>query len=434
MITYIIETALIWFVFYILYHIFFRKETFFLSNRIFLLSSLILGLVLPLININLNLNQNETLVFVIEQISITDSNTIKDIAQPASLFQEFNLVYLILFAYFIGILFMTLRFLHGLNKIYKLYRIGTKHRLADHILVIIPEEVNPFSFLRFLFVSKSHLTQKEYEIIHSHELKHINDWHSLDIIFVEILRIIFWFNPLVSLYKIALAQSHEYLADKAVLNFTDKKEYGYLLVNMNRENFTLKLANNFINSLIKNRIMMMYKSNSKQLTSIKYLLALPITLFLILLFSCQNEPTTGASNDLQAVAQDKETYSNEIFKVVEDMPRFPGCETEDIAKEEKQKCANNKMLQHLYSNLKYPQSAREKGVEGKVIVQFVVLETGRISDIQIINDLGEGCGDAVVKVVESMNDMEEAWIPGKQGGETVKVQYTLPVKFKLADK
>ena len=121
---------------------------------------------------------------------------------------------------------------------------------------------------------------------------------------------------------------------------------------------------------------------------------------------------------------------DEIFKVVEQMPRFPGCEDKGTDKE-KDDCAKGKMLEYIYKNLKYPAIARENGVEGQVVLQFVVDKDGSIADAKIVRDIGAGCGAAAESVVVSMNNMGKKWIPGKQRGRPVRVLYTLPVKFKL---
>ncbi|MBK8885677.1 MAG: energy transducer TonB [Saprospiraceae bacterium] len=120
----------------------------------------------------------------------------------------------------------------------------------------------------------------------------------------------------------------------------------------------------------------------------------------------------------------------EIFRVVEQMPRFPGCEDKGTDKE-KEDCAKGKMLEYIYKNLKYPAIARENGVEGQVVLQFVVDKDGSITDAKIVRDIGAGCGTAAETVVNGMNNMGQKWIPGKQRGRPVRVLYTLPVKFKL---
>nr|HMU02968.1 TonB family protein [Saprospiraceae bacterium] len=123
---------------------------------------------------------------------------------------------------------------------------------------------------------------------------------------------------------------------------------------------------------------------------------------------------------------------NEVFKVVEQMPRFPGCENE-VSEHEKKDCSNRKMLDYIYSHLKYPAEAKDKSIEGNVVAQFTINKDGSISDINIIREIGGGCGQAVIEMLQSMNDMPEKWVPGKQAGRNVNVLYTLPVKFKMTD-
>lgn len=123
----------------------------------------------------------------------------------------------------------------------------------------------------------------------------------------------------------------------------------------------------------------------------------------------------------------------EIFIIVEDNPRFPGCEDMEGSKEEKEACSTRKMLEHIYGNLKYPDKAKENGIEGTVIIQFVIKKDGSLDNINLVRDLMGGCGEASLKVVESMNDLPEKWTPGRQRGVPVNVKYTLPIKFKLED-
>ena len=120
----------------------------------------------------------------------------------------------------------------------------------------------------------------------------------------------------------------------------------------------------------------------------------------------------------------------EIFKVVEQMPRFPGCENEADDKAKKA-CADKKMLEFIYKNIKYPAIARENGVEGQVVVTFVVEKDGTVTDARVLRDIGAGCGQESLRIVELMNKMPQKWVPGKQRGKPVRVQFNLPVRFRL---
>lgn len=123
----------------------------------------------------------------------------------------------------------------------------------------------------------------------------------------------------------------------------------------------------------------------------------------------------------------------EIFKVVEEMPRFPGCEDMAGTMAEKKACADKKMLEFLYENLRYPQVARENNIAGTVVIQFVVDEKGNIKNAQVAREIGATCGQEALRVVEMMNNMPERWTPGKQRGRPVKVLFSLPVRFVLKE-
>ncbi len=121
----------------------------------------------------------------------------------------------------------------------------------------------------------------------------------------------------------------------------------------------------------------------------------------------------------------------EIFSVVEQMPRFPApaCESKGT-QDEKAACAQQEMLQYIYKNVKYPALARENNIEGRAIIQFVVEPNGSITDIKLARELQGGLGEEAVRVVQLMAK-EKKWIPGMQRGKPVRVRFTLPVQFKL---
>ena len=125
-----------------------------------------------------------------------------------------------------------------------------------------------------------------------------------------------------------------------------------------------------------------------------------------------------------------ENSQSNVFRIVEQMPRFPGCE-EKNNKREKQQCSKNKLLTYISSKLIYPVKARINKAEGLVVVKFVVTKKGNIKNIKVLRDIGHGCGEAAVHVIESMNNMPKKWIPGRQRGEMVNVYFTLPIKFRL---
>ncbi len=130
-------------------------------------------------------------------------------------------------------------------------------------------------------------------------------------------------------------------------------------------------------------------------------------------------PANGMAND-------------KIFREVDEMPRFPGCEV--LSGEERKICSQKRMLKFIYDHISYPAEARENEIEGTVVVGFVVGLDGSIYEIDVKRSLGFGTDEAVISVVEAMNDMAEKWIPGRHKGQNVNVEFMLPVKFQLDDK
>lgn len=134
----------------------------------------------------------------------------------------------------------------------------------------------------------------------------------------------------------------------------------------------------------------------------------------------------------ESTAKEKEIEeSAEVFKIVQQMPRFPGCENAFDSDKEIEKCAKQLMLEFIYDNLQYPPQAKSHRVEGMAVLRFIINERGDVRDIDLLRDPGYGCGEEALRIVKSMNDMSLKWIPGRQRGKPVKVLYTLPVKFGL---
>jgi TonB family protein len=126
-----------------------------------------------------------------------------------------------------------------------------------------------------------------------------------------------------------------------------------------------------------------------------------------------------------------QTTTDEVFMVVQQMPRFPGCETEGTSTAEKQTCAQRAMLDFIYTNLVYPAAARENGIEGTVVASFIVEKDGQLTDIQLDRGIGGGCDEEVLRLVHEMNARNLRWTPGYQHSEAVRVKMRLPVRFQL---
>lgn len=122
-----------------------------------------------------------------------------------------------------------------------------------------------------------------------------------------------------------------------------------------------------------------------------------------------------------------------IYQVAEEMPRFPGCENLDTTLQVKQQCAQASLLNFIYQNVRYPEEARLGGIEGTVVLRFVVEPDGLISNLEVLKDIGGGCAEEALRVVGAMNEVGVRWTPGKSGGNSIRVYQTLPIKFKLEE-
>lgn len=137
---------------------------------------------------------------------------------------------------------------------------------------------------------------------------------------------------------------------------------------------------------------------------------------------------------LHLAAQSQNTaLDTTIYQIVDEMPRFPGCEQLDTTVAFKNQCAQRNLLQFVYGNLRYPLKAQRDGNEGTVVVSFVVEPDSVLSNVQIIRDIGGGTGAAVLELVSVMNEVGVRWSPGKKQGTTVRTRFTMPVKFKLEE-
>ena len=430
MLRYIIEVSLCWAVFYLLYHFWLQRETFFNINRWYLLGSLILGLLVPLIELPaVAFGASQPLSVVYQAPAMIDYDWLEVAVVPQETTDSPALIWLILsWGYWLGVSLASLRFLYGLGQIGMLYKNGEVISRPGFKLVQTKQAHLPFSFFNLLFQSQevSLLDEDEHQI-HRHELAHISGWHSLDVLLVELIGIALWCSPMVYIYRRSLRDVHEFLADAAVLKTTRKKQYSQLLFRQFQSGLQIALANHFIRSQFKTRIKMMTKRKSRNGALLKYLLVLPVLALALLAFT---KRSALAGEDTQLPSTSAETYimtADSIYQQVEIMPRFAGCEDIDGNEGDKTSCAQKKMFEFIYSNIKYPKVAHEKGVEGMVVISFVVNKDGAASDFRIVRDIGAQCGEEALRAIKGMPQ----WIPGRHKGQPVAVEMKLPIRFML---
>jgi len=209
MIAYIIKVSICWIVFYALYQLLYKKITFFSANRAYLIGTLLLGALIPLLQyIPIATEQYEMVNYVAPILLEVDQ--IQMMVQEEKSF-DFSKTLLVI--YIIGFIIAASKFAHGLYNILKLYLQGTKEQKPNYTLVKTQNLHLPFSFYKWVFVSENLALKAKIKTILEHELCHINERHTLDVLLVEIIKIVFWCSPPIYLYKKELKQVHEYIAD-----------------------------------------------------------------------------------------------------------------------------------------------------------------------------------------------------------------------------
>ncbi len=425
---YLIQVSISWVLFFALYYWWLRKETFHVTNRWYLVGSLIFGLVIPWMTFPFSV-MKETLPAI--QV-VTHMGKMIDIQLSSPSYQStetksWNYIFWI---WMLGMMIASLRFIWGHICIFKMYfGASEKIKMQKITLVRINEDILPFSFYKWVFLPKRIKAQESLDIIIHHEENHAKEWHSLDITLIQVLSIPFWFNPITRLYKKALRQVHENIVDQICVESDSKIAYIRLLTSWVFKGKEISLGNNFFTSLINQRIMMIYKKPSPSIKRVKYLFTVPLIAGILILFSCNKE---GKPYDNLKYHDTKSLEKNDLswerlYVKVDQMPRFPGCEEIQGNLSEKDKCAQQKMLDFIYSHAKYPDKAKDEGIEGMVVVRFIVEKDGNITGKKILKGLSPELDEEVLRVVEQM----PRWIPGKNGNKKVNVRFTLPIKFKL---
>ena len=296
--------------FYLAYYFLLRKETFFTANRWFLLIGLFTSAVLPL------LFYTKT-VWV--EASPTDFNWSK-IPVTAPLEKEtFEIDWYLILAivYGIGILLFLLKFAFDFYSLKKVLKRQTIQRQADFKFIDVAENVAPFSYFNSIVYNSSLYSESELENILEHEKVHSEQNHTIDVLITRFFCILFWFNPFIWLYKKAILQNLEFIADsEATKKISDKKAYQFTLLKITTHENCVAITNHFYQSLIKKRIVMLNKNQSKKWNSWKYALVLPVLVAFVFLFQ------------MEIIAQEK----NQNSKIEKSIPHSNNVETYEITK------------------------------------------------------------------------------------------------------
>ncbi|MDE5759677.1 MAG: TonB family protein, partial [Bacteroides sp.] len=267
---------------------------------------------------------------------------------------------------------------------------------------------------------------------------------SWDLLVADICIFFQWFNPASWLLKQELQNIHEFEADETVIKEgVNAKQYQLLLIKKAVGTRLYSMANSFNHSKLKKRITMMMKEKSSPWARLKYLYVLPVAAVAVTAFARPEvsdkveEISAVKVNDLAAIVETKvaesvgdtlkpanvkyvptevgeELKGTPVFEVVEEMPEFPDGGVSGL-------------MDYFRKNMRYPEAAKKKGMQGRVTMQFVVDKDGSIRNAKILRAVDEALDAEALRLINSM----PKWKPGRQKGEPVAVKYTVPVMFKL---
>ena len=438
---YILKSAACLAVFYLFYKLLMSRDTFHRFNRFALLGLLVLSSVLPLVEVSVNRPApvHETMLTLEQLLLLADVQAEGEVvSQPTTALW----VRVALLVYLAGIVFFAVRNLWSLGRLAVLLRRGRVERVSDYLpgrgekvrLVVHDQAIAPFSWMRCIVLSRKDLEENGREIL-IHELAHIRNHHSWDLLLADICIFVQWFNPAAWLLKQELQTIHEYEADETVLREgVDAKKYQMLLIKKAVGTRLYSMANSFNHSSLKKRITMMLKEKSNPWARVKYLYVLPLAALAVSAFArpevsaVADELSSAKVNDLVAsmktnqvetasvAVKDTLTPDESVFEVVEQMPEFPDGGMAGL-------------MEYFKKNLRYPEEAKKAGTQGRVVVQFLINKNGAISDASVLRSVDRLLDAEAVRLVRSM----PKWKPGMQKGKAVTVKYTVPVLFKLED-
>lgn len=391
---------------YGLYVLALRKETHFRFNRVYLLFSIIISLIIPILDVSFYSGHPGTRFTGILQTVQID---------PERFFMakgSISSAYFLTLIYLTGFILLLASFMIRFISLLLLRQQCIIKKKNGLNIAMCKKGIAPFSFFQTIFIDEKTTDDTQLDKVIMHETIHIRQLHSLDIIFAEMICLLTWFNPVSWMIKAALKETHEYLADSGVSEQTPVSDEYFMLLIRNAIGVQPGLANNFNKSLTLKRLNMMKKPRSGRLSLLKALPVLPVVVLLLLVFSCsKNTDDLKSQNASMAQTNKKSTIT------ADKMPEFPG--------------GQPALSKFIMDNVKYPEAAKNIGIEGTVYVGFIVTKTGKTDKIILrSNKVNVLLAAEAIRVVSIMPD----WVPGKYKGVPVDVELTLPFKFKLAEK
>lgn len=409
MLMYLIKANVVLVVLFGFYQLISGGDTFFKWRRLSLLSIYVLSLLLPTINLASVIGDGSPVANILPRIAyILPEVTVQPMPEAFD-WQQF-----MIWMYVAVALALLLRVCWQVVMVCRLALRSKRLMLHGTAVYVLAGDYSPFSFFRWIFVNPVDKTPLQLRQILTHEQTHVTQWHSVDALLSQLFVAAFWFNPITWLMRVQVRSNLEYLADRSVLcEGMDKKAYQYHLLAVAYRKNVATITNNFNVLPLKKRIKMMNKQTSNPLARFKYLLFVPLAIALL----AMNSTTIRANVQKKVVkttkATKKTSANDKVYEVCEQMPTFPG--------------GDAALMKYLAENIKYPVSAQKAKEQGRVVVQFIVEKDGTVTGVKTVRSVTPALDAEAVRVIKAM----PKWTPGKQGGQPVRVNYNVPVSFRL---
>jgi TonB family protein len=417
-INYMAESIICGAVFFLLFRLIYSKENNYSFQRVSILVSALLVAIFPLIS-----------------IPVSNSVVTEYLIHPAYVFSDYSsgltsdtggdkIMSISIFVFgFITLLFIS----KNLIELIKILRLRSRSEIifkSKSYSIYKQKEIDtPFSFGKTIFLTDS-FNSTDREMIIRHELSHIKRNHSVDIIFINLLVSVQWFNPFIYILKSKLLEVHEFQADMDVLNNgADISEYRELIF-FSQFFPAPDISNSLHKSLTFKRFIKM--ENLKQskvrarlvaLFSVAALLLFSVTSFSKVDVKIQKSDALVNETESSLIEIPQDTIKTVPFAIVDVKPKFQG--GDEIT-----------FTNWISSQLVYPEQAKKEGIQGKIIFQFTVSEKGKVENVKIVRGVHDLLDKEAYRVVSQSPD----WEPGLHKGKPISVRYTIPVIFKLAGK
>ena len=269
---YILKANLVLLLFYLFYQLILKRHTFYNANRWFLLAGLAISVLIPLVTISnyiyyepVTFHTNANINLLLAEATVSDS--------PKS----FNYIYWLFYAYITGMVAFFIKLLLNIKSLFNLISKSKTVQKKAHKLVLSAQNTAPFSFFNWIVINPKQFSTKELDLVLQHEIIHVKEYHSIDMMLSQLYAIVFWYNPIAWFYKKELQQNLEFIADQKVYDQgANQHLYQKLLLKTSIPNQELAFTTTFYNSTIKKRIVMLHKPKSKQIFKIQFILIIPV--------------------------------------------------------------------------------------------------------------------------------------------------------------